>query len=487
MKVTNLRRKLLAALAAAGMLSPAMARAANLNQNLVVNAGFENVDISTLGGYHAPLILDWTPSSINTSGFAYSHDGSKTNGGCGGPEPSCVVPDYARSGFTDTAPPSSGHWYFTSNRPPFTGVDYIDQPGEFYQDIDVSTGNSAALIASNLGTFNLSAYMSSYHHNNDSDIAHAHVLFRSSTGTVLGSALLSDSDPGPNNKWNLNTITGSVPIGTATVRLSLYGEKDNGIGAGPDGYIDNVDFRVPNLTKLAIVVDRSNGNITLRNLTNSSVPISGYSITSAFEGMAPANWHSIADFYDSDNPGPNQVDATHAWNKLTGASTHTDLSEADLASGLGASLINGKAVNLGDDTWIQTPTEDLVFKYISGGVVVDGIVSYIGNSGSAYKKGDFNLDGVINATDWGILRSHQLANLSSMSYAQAYRVGDLTGDKIDDHADFVAFKSLYDLANGSGAFLAMLADGVPEPSSALLVLAAGTFIVPSLRRRSNRS
>ncbi len=486
MKVTNLRRKLLAALAAAGMLSPAMARAANLNQNLVVNGGFENVDLSTLGGYNAPLILDWTPSSINTSGFAYSHDGSKTNGGCGGPEPSCIVPDYARYQFTDSVPPDSGHWYFTSNRIPFSGVDYIDQPGEFYQDIDVSTGNSANLIASGLGAFNLSAYLSSYHHGNDSDFANAHLQFRSSSGTVLGTALLSDSDPGPANVWNLNTKTGSVPVGTATVRLSLYGTKDNGIGAGPDGYIDNVDFRVTNLPKLAIVIDRSTGNITLKNLTNSAVPISGYSITSGFEGMAPANWLSIADNYDSGNPGPDQVDATHAWSKLTGASTHTDLSEADLASGLGASLADGMSVNLGNATWIQTPNEDVVFQYISGGAVVDGIVSYIGNSGLPFKTGDFNLDGVINAADWAILRNNQLANLSGQSLAQAYRLGDLTADKISDHADFVAFKSLYDAANGAGSFLAMLAAGVPEPSSTLLVLTAGTFLVPVLRRRSNR-
>jgi hypothetical protein len=477
MKVTNLRKKLLAALAAAGMLSPSMARAANLNQELVVNGGFENVNLAVTGAYNAPLILDWTPSSVNTSGFAYSHDGSTS---CSG----CVVPDYARFGTTGlSVPPNSGHWYFTSNRPPFAGVDYIDAPGEFYQDINVSTGDSADLIAAGVVGFKLSAYMNSYHHNNDADFANAHVQFRSSSGAVLGTALVSDNDPGPNNVWNLNTISGSVPVGTASVRLSLYGTKDTGIGAGPDGYIDNVSFQLA-VPAMAIVVNRANGNITLKNLTGASVPISGYSITSAFEAMSTTSWLPIADNYDVGNPGPNQVDASHNWTKLTAAGAHTDLSEADLDSSLGTSIPNNRTINLGNADWIQNPNEDLVFQYISNGVVQTGIVAYIGNNNSAFKTGDFNLDGAINAADWAILRTNQLANLSTMSYAQAYRLGDLTGDKSNDYADFVAFKSLYNAANGAGSFASLLASGLPEPTSTVLVLTAATIVLPSLRRRS---
>jgi hypothetical protein len=478
MKVTDLRKKLLAALAAAGMLSPGMARAANFNSNLVVNPGFENVNLAVTGGYNAPLILDWTPSSVNTSGFAYSHDGSTS---CSG----CTVPDYARSGTTGLSPPpNSGHWYFTSNRPPFAGVDYIDAPGEFYQDINVSTGDSTTFIAANAATFNLSAWMSSYHHGADADFANAQVQFRSSSGASLGTAWVSDSDPGPGNVWNLNSTTGTIPVGTATVRLSLYGTKDNGIGAGPDGYIDNVDLHL-SLAKLAIVVDRSNGNITLKNLTGGSVNMSAYSITSAFEGMSTTGWTSIADNYDAGSPGPNQVDAAHNWTKLTAAGAHTDLSEADLDSSLGTSILNNQIINLGNADWIQNPHEDLVFQYISGGSVQTGIVAFTGNSGVAFKNGDFNLDGVINSADWTILRTNQLSNLSGQSYAQAYRLGDLTGDKINDNADFVAFKSLYEAANGSGSFASMLAASLPEPSSMLLVFAAGTIALPVSRRRSS--
>jgi hypothetical protein len=61
----------------------------------------------------------------------------------------------------------------------------------------------------------------------------------------------------------------------------------------------------------------------------------------------------------------------------------------------------------------------------------------------------------------------------------------LNGDKVSNQADFAAFKSLYNAANGAGSFLAMVAaTSVPEPSSALLITAAGTFLLTSVRRRN---
>ena len=51
MKVTNWRRKLMASLAAGGMLSPSMVTAANLDTNLVANGNFESVDSGTVGVY----------------------------------------------------------------------------------------------------------------------------------------------------------------------------------------------------------------------------------------------------------------------------------------------------------------------------------------------------------------------------------------------------------------------------------------------------
>src|SRR6476660_2332604 len=232
MKVTDLRRKLMAALAAGGLLAPSAVYAANLNTDLVVNGGFENVDLATTSTYHTPKILNWLGSR---AGFAYTHDGSSSNTG--------LVPNYANG----TPPPASGHWYFTPNVPdPLTpAIPDINAPNVFYQDINVAAGDTGSTIASGFAGFNLSAYMSTYFSpsrgNTDGDIGRVQLDFRSASGASLGTALMSDSDAGPANVWNLNTKTGVIPVGTATVRLSAYGTPVNG---GPDGYIDNVTLQV---------------------------------------------------------------------------------------------------------------------------------------------------------------------------------------------------------------------------------------------------
>src|SRR5690242_7263597 len=118
MKINNWRSKLAVTLAASGMLTPAAARAANLNTNLVANPGFELVDFGTTGDYGSPSILNW----LGGPGFVYSHDGS------GG------IPDYADG----ADPPGAGSWYFTANNNPGSATGDFREPGLVYQDIDVS-------------------------------------------------------------------------------------------------------------------------------------------------------------------------------------------------------------------------------------------------------------------------------------------------------------------------------------------------------------
>jgi hypothetical protein len=227
------------------------------------------------------------------------------------------------------------------------------------------------------------------------------------------------------------------------------------------------------------------GNITMSNLTGALENISAYSITSAFESLKPASWLSIAENYDSGNPGPNQVDPAHAWSELTNANAHGDLSETDFASGVGANLANQRTINLGN-AWIATPTEDLVFQYISNGQVIDGIVTYIGNNNEPLPLGDLNANGSVTSADWAIFKGSQRGNFSGLSLAEAYRIGDLNGDLQNDHADFILFKEAYNEINGSGSFEAMLAagPGVPEPTSIVLVLAGG-LLAGALFGRSN--
>jgi hypothetical protein len=477
MKVTDLRRKLLAALAAGGMLAPSAVHAAPLNTNLLVNGDFEHVDINvSQGGLRAVKILDWTAG--NKMGFAYSHDGAVNGLGQ-------TIPDYANG----LPLASGGHFYFTSNATvdPVNGND-VTGPGQFAQDIDVSTGPSGTLIATGTAAFRASAFFSGY--STDGDFGNVQLSFRNGTNE-LGTALVPGPDP---SSWTQNSGGGLIPIGTTTVRVSVFGTALSG---GPDGYMDNVDFQVTNeiiQPVLQLTINRATGGMTVRNRTGGLENLSGYQITSPFGSLVPANWLSISDNYDAGSPGLNQFDAVHNWNELTESVSRGDLSEADLdlaGGGTGASLAHNGTINLGNSgTWIQNPNEDLVFQYVSGGQILQGIVTYTGNNDVPFEVGDLtgpagSPDGSINSLDWVVLRTNQHTNLSSFSLAEAYRRGDLNSDKRNDFADFVAFKSLYDAANGAGSFVAMLAS-IPEPSTLLLVLAYGVFALPARRRTPNR-
>jgi hypothetical protein len=470
MKVTDIRRKLIAALAAGGLIAPGMSYAAELDTNLVVNGDFESVDINTIsGGYNAVKILDWNDGT--KVGFAYSHDGSLNGLGY-------EVPDYANGGPLA----SGGHFYFT----PIPSPGWAHVQGQVTQLIDVSEGLSGSLISSGLANFDFQADFSSYL--NQGDFGNVYAQFLNEFDAEIGAVLLDNQ--GNTATWIHDTAVGTIPAATRTIRMSVFGTRiDFPENGGPDGYIDNVDFRITATPpELMIVVDRLSGNITLSNLTGSLENISAYSITSEFESLKPASWLSIAENYDSGNPGPNQVDSAHAWSELTNANAHGDLSETDFATGVGANLADQRTVNLGN-AWIQTPTEDLVFQYISNGQVIDGIVAYTGNNNEPLPVGDLNASGTVTSADWAIFRSSQRGDFSGLSLAEAYRIGDLNRDLQNDHADFILFKEAYDGLNGSGSFDAMLAGGpsVPEPSSVVLVLGcgicAGAFFGRSNTRR----
>ncbi len=102
--------------------------------------------------------------------------------------------------------------------------------------------------------------------------------------------------------------------------------------------------------------------------------------------------------------------------------------------------------------------------------------------------GDLNADGQLDALDWTLFKSGQGLNFSHFNAAQALAHGDLDGDFDHDLDDFVAFRSAFELARGSGSFAQLLAAGaepsVPEPSSAALLSTAGVTAVGLAWRRS---
>ena len=444
MKVTDLRRKLAAALVAGGMLVPATAHAADLDVNLLANPDFENLDATD------SFVLDWTDGT--EQGFTYASGNYDLGGPLAG----------------------GGAFYFSAN-----GGNDITDPGQVAQIVDLSSGDSATLIGAGNAFFQLSAFMTSYA---AADVAHAHVEFQDGGNNSLGTFDLADAD---NSTWTLNSGAGAIPVGTTTALVSVYGDPN---ASGPDGYLDNVDFRVTDeviLLSLDITVDRDDGSLVLSNQTGSTVNITGYQITSAFGGLDPAAWVSITDNYDADSGG--SVDGVNQWSELTQSDAHGDLSEADLESGLGGSLVHTQSISLGAaGAWIRNTEEDLIFRYTSDGQVVTGIVNFV--NAAEFAQGDVDTDGDIDADDWNIVRSNQHGDLSDLSLAQAYRAGDLTADGLNNHADFALFKSIFDQANGAGSFSTMLAaqSAIPEPSS-LLVLACGMLASVGFRNRNSET
>lgn len=92
--------------------------------------------------------------------------------------------------------------------------------------------------------------------------------------------------------------------------------------------------------------------------------------------------------------------------------------------------------------------------------------------------GDFNLDMVIDVTDFMILADN-MNTTPGLGLQNDYQLGDVNFSGTVDLADFVAFRSLYAAAQGGGAA------AVPEPSGAFL---AGfvCLALAAFRRRSSR-
>jgi hypothetical protein len=158
----------------------------------------------------------------------------------------------------------------------------------------------------------------------------------------------------------------------------------------------------------------------------------------------------------------------------------------DYAGGAFVSDFSSPALSLidlfGADGWPVEPAR-IYFGGDDGTLFKDFQVTV---TGPEVRYGDFNSDGNINSLDWMILRTNQETNLSGLTIEQAYFRGDLTEDLANDHEDFVAFKNLFDAANGAGSFVAMVAS-VPEPSTVALILGVGLILPPLMRRRRNRN
>lgn len=453
MKIVFWKQCIARLLVACGVALPATAWAAPLNTNLVLNPSFEDIDLGDEGPFLSGRIFDWDDfdgDDDDTFAYAYSQNYS------GNP-----------------APPDAEEFHYTGG--------FATEPGQpqIYQFIDLDTGPSADQIASGNAAYNLSAFFSTYR--TQGDASRIRAIFWDNSDEELaqvdiGGAEFVASLPLTDGQrdWGQDVGVGLIPASTAYVEIQVISEFG---GANHDGYIDLVDFQVNDqvrLPALDLTVDRG-GLISIQNQTGEPVDFSGYTVASEHGALDFGSWTSVADAYDVD--GDQTVDDANQWTKLADDDYH-DLSEADLDSGFGTVLAPGQTIELGR-VWIGTPIEDVTFRYLSGDEEVSGLVAFTGNDGAALTFGDLNRDATIDVEDWEIFRAGLHRQSDTTSTALAYIHGDLNGDLVTNHADFVLFQSVYDAANGEGALAAL----VPEPTSVSVVWVAA---LPWLIRRRNR-
>ncbi|MCA9190005.1 MAG: PEP-CTERM sorting domain-containing protein, partial [Planctomycetales bacterium] len=214
------------------------------------------------------------------------------------------------------------------------------------------------------------------------------------------------------------------------------------------------------------VIDRDTGRVAVINNTGANVSLRGYSIVSkagAFDD-AQANFFS-------------EIDSN--WIQFTDPGSGKDISEGHKTTG---TIAAGATFELGNAwaKYFQDET-DVEFTYLLPGSnePVVGNLSFEGNGGNSYPFLDLNFDNTVDINDWITFRNGVGADLTGMSRAQAYRVGDLNGDLAYSPADFIIFKTEYDRVNGTGAFASI--SSVPEPASVLSLVTA--LVVGCLFRR----
>ena len=126
----------------------------------------------------------------------------------------------------------------------------------------------------------------------------------------------------------------------------------------------------------------------------------------------------------------------------------------------------------------------LVLSNVGGGgqVLFDDVSVSVTND---WLPGDFTDNLTLELSDWNILISNLLADTSSMSFREAYAMGDIDFSGRVGLEDFAAFRKSWELLYGTAA-LSQLSLSVPEPdAAALLVIALATTL--GIQRRSRNA
>jgi hypothetical protein len=246
---------------------------------------------------------------------------------------------------------------------------------------------------------------------------------------------LSNNGPGPWNGRIDEVGLYNTAMSTAQI-LQIY---NNGLaGIQLDGTTSPY---------VSLRVDRSNGEVKLRNTTAGAVSFNAYQVSSANGSINAGNWQDAAG-----NAGfPTGNGTGNGWEKDLGSNS-TQLLESFLTGN--SSLGAGQEISLGNI--FAGGMEDLQFKFRnSDGVVIDSLVSYFGVAPGV--PGDYNTNGKVDAADYVLWRKNPAAYGGTPAGYNTWR------------ANF---------GNPPGSGLG--AAEVPEPMSCLLV---ATVVLPLLGKR----
>jgi len=268
------------------------------------------------------------------------------------------------------------------------------------------------------------------------------------------------------NGWDQNSGAFLVPVGTRTLKVSLYGAAAS---TGTDAYIDVVDVQVREADDelLFAEVNTATGQVAIKNQTGDPVHLDFYSITSAAGALRPNTWTSLDDQNLAGFPSGNG--SGNGWEETPGASTGV-LGESYLTGN--SAVTNGANLSLGA-AFNTAGALDLVFKY---GVVAAQPLS-----------ADFDSDGDADGADF---LSWQRGFGTSTGATKA--MGDANGDADIDGGDFSiwtnefgdsAFGGPGKLVTGFVRYVSGASASVPEPASVWLVgLGLASVAVTGWRR-----
>jgi hypothetical protein len=260
---------------------------------------------------------------------------------------------------------------------------------------------------------------------------------------------------------------------------------DNANGGGARrSWLDGVAYRPASAAPISLTatLDANTGALTLANPTSTPFQIKSYTITSGSGSLNGTTWTPIAG--SRDGAGNSSFD-TDLWQVTAPASPATTpwtnlLAEGETPANNGGTLAAGGGTLTFGNVYRKNRFQDVQLNLT---LADDSVVSMNPTyNGTPIDPSDFNADGSLTLADYQIMMTNMFTDVSAFTQGQAHGVGDASGDRAVNFADFAAFRAAYDLANGAGAFAQMAAQ-VPEPASAAMLVIAGAFAAKFARRR----